>query len=59
MSVPQGQDFIASELLSELKADGLRKAAQIERLQNMLVCMACVSCVALLVAVTCIMLAAH
>lgn len=51
MSVPQGQDFIASELLSELKADGLRKAAQIERLQHMLVGMACVSCFALLAVV--------
>lgn len=28
MGVPQGQDFIASELLSELQADGLRKDSQ-------------------------------
>lgn len=59
MSVPQGQDFIASELLSELKADGLRKAAQIERLQHMLICMACVSCFALLTVVTGFLLCMH
>lgn len=30
----EGTDFIVSELLSELKADGIRKDAQIERLHK-------------------------
>lgn len=31
-----GPDFIVSELLSELKADGVRKGAQVEKLQKAL-----------------------
>lgn len=38
MSAPEvsGPDFIVSELLSELKADGVRKGKQVEKLQKAL-----------------------
>lgn len=34
--MPEGQDFIVSELLSELKEDGARKSAQITHLYRLI-----------------------
>lgn len=49
--MPEGQDFIVSELLSELKEDGARKATQITHLYKLISKVVAIAIVAVLAVV--------